>query len=74
MSLRYCSGTSPTATTLPPLDKLGRRGEGVAEGGTGFLLTGDAVVALGSAWNAEKEGMSMRAGLPVFKRVTECRE
>ena len=43
----------------------------MAEGGTGFLRTGDAVVALDSAWNAEKEGISMRAGLPVFKRVTD---
>lgn len=50
--------SSPIATTSPPDDKGTLVMMGEADGGRGFLLTGDGVWTLDvCAWKAEKDGM-----------------
>lgn len=62
--------SSPTATTLPPLDRGGTLGDATeADGGRGFLRTGEGVLTVGVwVWNAEKDWTGTLAGIDGFKR------
>ena len=53
--------SSPRATTVPLEGRnFGTMGDEEAEGGRGFLRTGDGMLALGlCVWNAEKDGTSI---------------
>lgn len=62
--------SAPTATNSPPLENRGTTGDAEADGGSGFLRTGDdRFCFVSDDWNVEKGCTLMRAGLPAFNCV-----